>query len=428
MPIDPRPSGTGYSPFNQRSRAGSSVLVAVSLRCEVSQNQFGERGDPAPTHGGNTLVNLNTTILRAFDHAIPAGGRLVHSTPTLVNGRWIGWAALVFAVAAVMIWWSYRQTAAEISRFRRRFLTLLRLLIVALLLLIALRPSLRLTIESSVRRQVLFLLDTSASMSIVDPRLTPQDQARAAIATGQLDPTKGADQPPPHATTRPTSDRTSLLKSVLTNDRLALLKSLSTDYDVRFFSMGDAVTELFGNPATELTQAAATTPIGDDLRDLLDHTRGQTGGRGGARHRRPEQRRLRPRRRPAAGAKAAGVPVYTYGLGVTDAVDIQVASLFTPETAFVKDDIPVKVHVRGTGLVGSIGRVVLKLNNNQVDQKDVTFDGTDQTVDMKCTPDVPGNVELSASIDPRPDEAVKDNKHRQNARQGHRRENQSAAR
>src|SRR5205814_140566 len=113
------------------------------------------------------------------------------------------------------------------------------------------------------------------------------------------------------------------------------------------------------------------TPLGDDLRELLSRSRGQpvaavilaTDGQsntGGA---------------PLAAAelaRAEGVPLHVYGVGLSNLKDVAVASVFAPEICFVNDQVPVAVRVRGAGLEGQSGRVVLKQGDTKVDEKDLT--------------------------------------------------------
>src|SRR6266513_2789991 len=68
------------------------------------------------------------------------------------------------------------------------------LLFVGLILLLLMRPILSFTVEGSVRRLLVLLVDTSASMQIKDPRVQADDQKRAAIGKNLLDPAKGLSQ------------------------------------------------------------------------------------------------------------------------------------------------------------------------------------------------------------------------------------------
>src|SRR5207247_7217411 len=57
--------------------------------------------------------------------------------------------------------------------------------------------------------------------------------------------------------------------------------------------------------------------------------------------------------------------------------------------------------------------LILKLDNQQVASKTITFSGDgEQVIPIRFTPQTAGTFDLEASIEPRPDETVKDNNSR----------------
>jgi uncharacterized protein YkuJ len=112
----------------------------------------------------------------------------------------------------------------------------------------------------------------------------------------------------------------------------------------------------------------------------------------------------------AALARQEDIPLYVYGVGIASPRDIIVAHLFAQDVAFVKDEVPVIVRVRGQGMIGQTAKLVLKLNEKPVDEKLIRFEREGEFVaNLAFAPDQTGEFELKASIDPRDDEAVKDN-------------------
>ena len=89
----------------------------------------------------------------------------------------------------------YRTSPAALKPARKYLLAGLRVLFLVLIIVLLMRPVLALTVEGSIRRLLVMLVDDSASMQIKDPRLDSNDQKRAAIAKNILDPTKGLSQP-----------------------------------------------------------------------------------------------------------------------------------------------------------------------------------------------------------------------------------------
>src|ERR1044071_4192589 len=71
-----------------------------------------------------------------------------------------GWLLLVFMVATALTWWFYRLSPVQISRGRKLALAGLRVLFLSLILLLLLRPILSFTVEGSVRRLLVMLIDT----------------------------------------------------------------------------------------------------------------------------------------------------------------------------------------------------------------------------------------------------------------------------
>ena len=96
---------------------------------------------------------------------------------------------------------------------------------------------------------------------------------------------------------------------------------------------------------------------------------------------------------PPRSRAQEGVPLYIYGVGITSPRDIILQNLFAPDVTFVKDEVPVTVRVRGQGLSGETAELQLKLDDQTVATKTITFSGDgEQVVPMKFTPQTPGRV------------------------------------
>jgi len=334
----------------------------------------------------------------------------------------LGWFFLAMLALVALAVWSYWKTAREVSPVRRYIMAALRAMLLTLLLVLLLRPVFRYTIEGSVRRSLLLLLDNSASMKIADARTEDADLKRVAIARDAIDPSKGLEQPfNAGATGFSNVPRLDVVKAALRNDRLQLLQRLSRDFDLRVMSFASGVTDLSAtSSSTEATKEnpfpwvdkldapAASTAIGDGVRDTILRSRGQplagvfiiTDGQSNTGS------------QPTAAAEIAkveGVPLYTWGVGISSPKDIVVASMFAQEVGFLKDQLPVVVRVKAPGMAGRIAKLNLKLGDKLVDSKDVTFTGDEQVISMEVTPDKAGEFQLTASIEAEADEATKDN-------------------
>src|SRR5687767_4658202 len=154
------------------------------------------------------------------------------------SGMSTGWFVLLLIAAAVLVAWMYRASPITLAAWRKHTLTVLRLLFVTLILVLLLRPVLAFTVEGSVRRVLVALLDASSSMQIKDPRLEQNDQKRAAIARNLLDPKGGLSQVLDRSRARDFEQvsRVELTKSVFRNVRLNLLPRLDREFDLSAFS------------------------------------------------------------------------------------------------------------------------------------------------------------------------------------------------
>jgi hypothetical protein len=374
-------------------------------------------------------MNVTEVLLRLSGVKVENAAEVTGAHVILRNSGAMGWVIFGALVIGALTWWSYWRDGRQIvSNGWRRVLTALRIVLFLLLLLIILRPVLAFTVEGKIRRQFITLLDASASMNIQDPRFDQADIVRASMARGELNWRKGLQQTvdAKHLAADKQVARLELLQHVLKDEDLGLLAKFNKDYDLSKFTFGQnlaevgsasaaagqsappAETDLYGW-VDKLSAKSQTTAIGDAVREILERKRGQplagiflaTDGANNTGTAPLEAARL---------ARAEGVPLYIYGVGITSPRDIIVANLFTQDVAFVKDELPVTVRVRGQGLRGEKAKINLKLGDEVVASKDLTFtDDEEQTVALPFTPKQAGEFELRASIDPRADEAAKDN-------------------
>ena len=341
------------------------------------------------------------------------------------GGMGMPWIILAAVVLGALTWWSYAATPEVLSRSRKYLLTSLRLLFFALVLGLLMRPILALTVEGSIRRSLIVLLDDSSSMQIKDPRLDAADQKRAGLARNLLEANKGLNQNLDRTRIREVEQvaRIDLVKGVLKNPRLNLLPRLEREFDLDAFTFGQGVAQL-PQPQSKtnesrkiedftwidkLAPGSPLTPMGDSLREVINRKRGQPLAgvvliTDGANNSGSQPREA------AALLRAEGVPLYVYGVGITSPRDIIVGNIFAPDVSFVRDEVPVTVRVRSQGLSGQSVRLRLQLGGTTVAEREILFgaDG-EQAIALNFTPQQQGEFELVASIEPRDDETVKEN-------------------
>ena len=102
-----------------------------------------------------------------------------------INPFWPAWLLpLIGAVGVELIFWSYRYESTSISSQRGRLLIGLRLAELALLLWILLQPVWSRYVEREIEREVIVMVDDSASMDLVDKG---RDKSRLELAREKLD-------------------------------------------------------------------------------------------------------------------------------------------------------------------------------------------------------------------------------------------------
>ena len=353
---------------------------------------------------------MNGIWLRLFGLNDEEAKRIWSMSLHFRNAEALGWLVFAAMVLGAFVWWSYYRQEAHrpLPAGRKRVLAGLRMTLLGLLLLLLLRPVLALNLQEHIRRTVLLLVDASKSMNIRDQRLEEADQKRAEIGIGAI---KEMAQPldAGRAAEAKGISRAELVKAALQNQELHLVESLKRDFNVETYLFGQTAAPAEGPGwLVDYRATSNVTAIGDAVREVLDRKRGQPlagivlvtdgGNNAGS-----------PPEEAAEGASRDGVAIYPYGVGITSPRDIIVSHLSAPEIAFAKDEMPVTVQVRGQGLSGETGHLTLKMGEEEVASKDVTFTGADEIVPLNFTPQTKGDYELTASIAPREDETSKEN-------------------
>ena len=100
-------------------------------------------------------------------------------------------------------------------------------------------------------------------------------------------------------------------------------------------------------------------------------------------------------------AKQAGLPLYTYGIGITGPRDIIVRDLAGPRGAFLKERAEFGVKVRAPGFTGQSVKLRLRANGKQVDEKEIVLSGEGETeYRLGFEPQEKGEMRMEASIEP----------------------------
>jgi len=129
-------------------------------------------------------------FLRLFGVPVPDSVQ-VSDIALAFHGISIGTALLIALVIIGATVWVYLKTTPRLTMRQKTILAVLRSVLLAMILFMLMKPVLLLTVEGTIRRSLLLLIDSSASMQIKDLRQDPADLKRAAIAKGLLDSNGG---------------------------------------------------------------------------------------------------------------------------------------------------------------------------------------------------------------------------------------------
>lgn len=333
-----------------------------------------------------------------------------------------GWAFFVFLVLMAVTIFVYLKFVPDMPKWRRYSMIALRGAVIAVLLVLLVKPVVNLTLNEPVRQNLFVLLDTSQSMSLADKRQKPDDLKRAALATGILDPAKGLAQelPKDASAALATIPRWDLLEKLAANEKLNLWSRLGRQADLVFYQFGREATQAGApEPAASLTatEAAAffkgfhpdkpATAIGDSLRQILQDGRPAAGillitdG--------DNNSGLAPVE-AAALAREQKIPLYIYGVGVISPPDLIVEDVTVPRLAFVKERLDVRAKIRSQGIENQSVTASLMANGLAVDEQSVTLGPEGEyEVMFHYQPEEAGEAKLEVSLAVLPKEVNKDN-------------------
>ncbi|MEM1059182.1 MAG: VWA domain-containing protein [Verrucomicrobiota bacterium] len=368
---------------------------------------------------------MTETILQflAGGEALPEGSR---EWMLSTEGLSAGWAFFIFLLVGAGAVWGYVQFAPGVSRFWRTVLTALRLITIALLLILLTQPILNLTINEPVRQALLVLVDGTQSMLLNDRRTTPEDLKRASIAAGLLAPDAGLEAAVPSgADSWKNKSRWELLQTLAGNEQINLWQRLADKSDLYLHQFGKDTVQVMTLQETEETGApdiaqvkeffAAAEPqetvtaLGESLRQLLEQYRGWpvsgilliTDGASNSGLPPVEAARL---------AREQSIPLFVYGVGVTEPVDLVAKTLTAPQIGFLEERMEVTAKFDTAGLGPRTIRAVLRADGQEVDSQtiDVREDGSHELV-FGFEPAEVGEVNLEATFQSFPEEISEEN-------------------
>lgn len=305
------------------------------------------------------------------------------------------------AVAAVIV--LYIKEAGRLGVPARVALAAVRVVTVAVVAFLLLRPVWVREQSGEKARPIVVLLDVSQSMENHDPRPGTPDQGRAAIAMGLTDPDKGlpdlsvitslGDKFPPE---KPLS-RIDVARRILTNPKVDLLPRLAKLGPLKVYTFGTTTTGRDANNTDWLKGVAADetkTAMVQAALDLLNQDDNEapaaivlvTDGRENA-----GPKSLDDLARECARRK---IPISIYGVGSSSFGQLQTAfgssvadkaggarvgsDVDVPNTLFVDDTAAIPVRYTVKGLSEGTADIVLKYGDRVVAEKKEVFTLNDE--------------------------------------------------
>jgi uncharacterized membrane protein len=281
-------------------------------------------------------------------------------------------AAVAAAVALIAV--CYRRAFRQLGALRWHLLLGLRLAAVLLVSLLLFRPVLSFQKDVHEHRAIVFLVDTSASMSVTDDAggATRLERARTRV--------------------------------------LDWWSKLRRDFDLHVLAFADLATPLEkpgdlarlapDGPATSLTralQAAAGQAARRDIEAVVLLSDGVHNAAGD----------------PVRTAGQLGLVVHTVGVGNSlrespSYRDIAVTGLDCPERLPLNNRARLTAAVDAVGLAGRVVKVILEEDGKPVDEKELILDGAEgsQSVDLEFVPKTKGRHTYTARVPVLPDEKI----------------------
>jgi len=350
-----------------------------------------------------------------------SAGSTATDTSVLFTGIPLAWTIPVAILLTLANFWAARVFASSLAPHQRVFLVAVRFCSIAVLFLLLAKPVLVVTKLIPIRESLIVLLDTSLSMGIQDVRSTPQDIARAEIAKGTLDPAKGIDQGSSTGSTGGTLSRAGVVEALRTNKTLNFWGRIADKVDLIVYGFSRDASQLRafskesdpqGNAsdAVRVTEpSGSSTAIGDAIRGTIDTNRGRslagilliTDGANNA---------GLPPSEAALAARADGVPIFAYGIGITKPRDLAVTNLDGPRTGFINERVQYCATIDPGNLSGETIAISLLADGKEVDKQTISITGEGpQEATLAYVPTKTGDTAIAVKVDPLKDEANTEN-------------------
>ncbi|MDP6119197.1 MAG: VWA domain-containing protein [Planctomycetota bacterium] len=320
-------------------------------------------------------------------------------------GAWPTWLIVPFTLVAVgLIWTAYKKEKAQTSAGYWHFLLCLRSLMAIIALSLFFEPTIQLVRHGTLQNSLVMLFDTSHSMEIEDRRQTDEELNRLARA---LHGKKASDLSKEQRDKIRSYQRLRACKDSMQAKHADLLPQLRKRFRLEVTQFSDSAEPLMlaeGEKADDeawlkrLAFSGTTTQLGRALTEVNQAYQGQPVAGvvlfsdGGHNHGDDPIT-------AATKLKDLGIPIYTVGVGLEQARDIEVTHIFVDDVVFSKDKIPVHVRFRSHGFAGRQIPIILRTaEGEELGRVDLAARDGAQEVRFEFSRKEAGSLQLVAEI------------------------------
>lgn len=325
----------------------------------------------------------------------PEGTTLQGAELALRGGMPLWLAALFLVGGAALAVFFYRRETAKLGPARRFTLAFLRTLLIALVLLMLMRPVLLADYAGERPRGVIVLVDNSQSMTLADRRVSDADKLRVALAKGLIAPDAGLTDTTPLAKMEglDRASRLDIVQAALGNEKLALLDRLGKKGPVQVVLFDRKPTPTGEEGLAALKADGTQTALADSVYELLSRQAHEppaaiviiSDGRDTASTRTYDE--------VARACGEKGVPLHVWGVGSSEAGVLALKDVRVPGTVFidekpeVKDDpVEVPIRFRCRGFKKGTIEMTLKVGDETVTETMPVTEGENLTRVLKLVP------------------------------------------
>ncbi|MBI3829291.1 MAG: hypothetical protein HY291_07230 [Planctomycetes bacterium] len=319
---------------------------------------------------------------------------------------------LIFILATLasgyIVWWFYKREPDYCTKKRKYIMSVLRALGIFILLVILAQPVLEVVKSGVAKSKVVILVDTSKSMTRVDKYVTDHDKLVAAQTLNilPLNETDVRKIPSSSEEAVTQTNRMDMVRAMFKHPGMDLLNKLKKEYEVDMWTfsragemsnIGGGAEKLDASILDGLQADGVATEIGGSLRMTMNKYKGQPlagvvlvtdGG-----NNKGEE--------PTLVAGDMPVRIFPVGIGVPEARDVAVASVFMDSKIFLDDPAPVTVRIKNHGFADEQVQVVINMGGEELARQPVTLKkGGEQTEVIRVKPKKPGKFPITIEIPP----------------------------